>query len=49
MPEDAKDPSEQVVCKFEYEALEDCLAATDRKWTKCQPQLKLWKDCFQKS
>ena len=29
-----------------YNKLQDCLIATDRDWSKCQEEVKKWKQCF---
>jgi len=36
-------------CAATYEALEDCLADSNRDWRKCQEPLKTWKDCFEQA
>jgi hypothetical protein len=33
-------------CATSYFLLEQCLAESGRKWTKCQEQLRSWKTCM---
>ena len=37
---------DQGVCLPFYNKLQDCLIATDRDWSKCQEEVKKWKQCF---
>ena len=34
-------------CQEEYKTLENCLAAYDRDWTKCQEAMNVFKVCFE--
>ena len=33
-------------CKVAYEVMEECLADHGRNWTKCQEQVKQWRQCM---
>lgn len=35
-------------CKTAFDAVQECMAETNRDWAKCQPLVQEWKACFAK-